>query len=129
MQRTPSKVPVSVPAHLVIFFTVIGSRPVHAVSVGSWREASGHSMHGTVVGCVVDDFPVVRHLCLCLCSFLRPFVHPRVNFFVLFLLLCIARFLPFLEHTVDMHDFCQREVEPMGKECEMVNQCSSTVVQ
>ena len=33
---------------------------------------------------------------------------------------CRDRFLPFLEHTVDMHDFCQREVEPMGKECEQV---------
>lgn len=35
----------------------------------------------------------------------------------------LDRFLPFLEHTVDMHDFCQREVEPMGKECEQVNTC------
>lgn len=33
---------------------------------------------------------------------------------------CQTRFLPFLEHTVDMQDFCQREVEPMGKECEQV---------
>ena len=32
----------------------------------------------------------------------------------------MIRFLPFLEHTVDMQDFCQREVEPMGKECEQV---------
>lgn len=32
----------------------------------------------------------------------------------------LPRFLPFLEHTEDMHDFCQREVEPMGKECEQV---------
>ncbi|CAM9839435.1 unnamed protein product [Ascophyllum nodosum] len=37
-----------------------------------------------------------------------------------FLKLNAARFLPFLEHTVDMADFCQREVEPMGKECEQI---------
>ncbi|CAN0173864.1 unnamed protein product [Ectocarpus fasciculatus] len=37
-----------------------------------------------------------------------------------FLKLNADRFLPFLEHTVDMQDFCQREVEPMGKECEQI---------
>lgn len=35
-----------------------------------------------------------------------------------------ARFLPFLEYTTDMADFCQREVEPMGKECEQVYYCA-----
>lgn len=25
---------------------------------------------------------------------------------------------------MDMQDFCQREVEPMGKECEQVRHCS-----
>lgn len=33
---------------------------------------------------------------------------------------CPFRFLPFLEQSEDMNDFCQREVEPMGKECEQV---------
>jgi ubiquitin thioesterase protein OTUB1 len=30
------------------------------------------------------------------------------------------RFIPFLEQHVDMAQFCQREVEPMGKECEQL---------
>lgn len=65
--------------------------------------------------------------CVRACLLVRPSVRPCYICFC-FLFLCVARFLPFLEHTVDMHDFCQREVEPMGKECEMVKQCSSTVV-
>jgi ubiquitin thioesterase protein OTUB1 len=33
-----------------------------------------------------------------------------------------VRFLPFLEEQhVDIHQYCQRHVEPMGKECEMVS--------
>ncbi|CAM9172449.1 unnamed protein product [Discosporangium mesarthrocarpum] len=31
-----------------------------------------------------------------------------------------SRFLPFLTQAEDMYSFCQREVEPMGKECEQV---------